>query len=254
MTQLTLVDKLLWASGFLLNFALLGVLVLHRRARSAPWFTAWIAFQFVRDTAMFVILQRYDRAHAYLLAYWVAAAVELLLQIAVVLEIARSVFYRSGTWVPEARRKFILLASSAPVAALILAAAMTPAASRPIDAWYARASLFMTAVICLMCTAVMAVSRQLGLGWRERVLQFSWGLVVWSLASFMTDTLHSYWRTIDQFGKLENTLTVVYQLVSLYWIAIFWFPEQRAPAMPERALKDMTRITERLGYSRSRHL
>ena len=153
---------------------------------------------------------------------------------------------------PEARRKFLLLASSAPAAALLLASSMTPAAQSALDRWDARANLFMTSVICLMCTAVMAVSRQLGLGWRARVLQFSWGLVVWSVTSFVTDTLHSYWRTIDEFGKLENTLVVVGQLVSVYWIAIFWLPEQKLAPVPETARRDMARITERLQYGQSK--
>ncbi len=192
------------------------------------------------------------RHRAYFLVYWYGAAVELLLQVAVVLEVARNVFHRRGTWVPEARRKFLLLAASAPVAALLLAAAMTPAAQSALDRWDARANLFMTAVICLMCTAVMAVSRQLGLGWRARVLQFSWGLVVWSVTSFVTDMLHSYWRTIDEFGKLENTLIVAGQLVSVYWIAIFWLPEQKLVPVPETARRDMARITERLEYGQSK--
>ncbi len=249
---LTLVDKLLWAVSASLNLALIFVLFYRGKARSIPWFTSWVLFLSIRDAVMLLTFWLTGRHHAYFLVYWWGAAIDLLLQIAVVLEIARSVFYRSGTWVPEARRKFLLLASSAPVAALLLAATMTPAAQSALDRWDARASLFMTAVICLMCTAVMAVSRQLGLGWKARVLQFSWGLVVWSVTSFVTDTLHSYWRTIDQFGKLENTLVVVYQLVSVYWIAIFWLPEQKLAPVPETARRDMARITERLQYGQSK--
>ena len=250
--QLSLLDELVWAASALLNLTLLLVLILRGRARSAPWFTALIAFGSLRTLILFLTYRTAGRHHAYFLIYWWAAAADLLLQITVVFEVAWSVFQRSGTWVAESRRRFLFLCALAPVAAAVLALTMKPAAKSALDVWDARAGLFMTTTICILCRAVMAVLKQLGLGWRARITRFMWGFMVWSLASFVTGTLHAYWRTIDEFGKLENTIGVVYQLVIVYWIVIFWLPEPPVLAAPVHVKEDLTRLAERIDYSQSR--
>jgi len=249
--HLTLVDRLVWAASFLLNLTLLLVLILRHRTRSVPWFTAWIAFGSLRTVALFLTYRLFAK-HTYFLVYWWAAGFDLVLQVAVVLEIARSVFRRSGSWVPEARRRFLIFSSFAPITGVALALMMKPSAKTALDAWDARANLFMTVLICVMSRAVMAVSKQLGLGWKSGVTQMTWGLLVWSVCAFVTDTLHSYWRTIDDFGSLENTIAVIFQLVTVYWIAVFWLPEPVLVAMSGQAKKDLNRLTERLDYGESK--
>ena len=247
---LSLIDKLLWILGFLQTAVLLLVLFSKGRVRSVPWFTALIAFGVTRTAALFLTYRIFGRHHEYFLVYWGAAGVDLLLQVAVVYEVARTVFQRSGSWVPQARQRFFIIAVAAPLSALALAFTMQPAARRPLDAWDARAGLFMTAMICVLCGAVMMVSKQLGLGWRTRVTWFMWGLMIWSLCSFITGSLHSYWRTIDDFGKVENTLVVIYQLVTLYWIGVFWVPEPQRVLAPAHAINDLEQLRERVHYDR----
>ncbi|GAA3751787.1 hypothetical protein [Terriglobus aquaticus] len=243
---LSLVDKLLWMFGFCETTALLFVLVYKRRARSVPWFTAFIAFGVLRTILLFATYQIFGRHHEYFLAYWGAAAVDLALQVAVVYEVARAIFERSGAWVPMARRRFFTIATLAPLVALCLALTMQPAARSALDAWDARADLFLTTVICVLCGAVTTVSRQLGLGWRTRIIRFMWGLIVWTLSAFFTGSLHAYWRTVDQFGKLENAVVVVYQLVTLYWCVVFWLPEPDRRRDPYSLNKDLEEVRQRV--------
>ena len=251
---LTLIDKLVWAASSLLNLTLLLVLILRRRVRSVPWFTALIAFGSLRTLVLLLTLWQFGFHHAYFLVYWCAAGLDLLLQMGVVLEVAKTVFRRSSGWVPGARRRFLLYSAFAPVTALLLALLMRPAAENALDAWDARANVFMTVWICVECRALMTVSKQFGLGWKARVTRFTWGLVVWSVASFLTDTLHSYWRTIDQFGKIENTIAFIYQLVIVYWMWVFWQPEPERVTIPEKAKADLNQLTERLLYRESKPL
>ncbi len=247
---LSLIDKLLWLLGFLQTAGLLFVLFFKGRARSVPWFTALIAFGVTRTIVLFATYWIFGRHHEYFLVYWGAAGVDLMLQIAVVYEVARTVFERSGSWVSQARRRFYLIAVLAPIIALSLSLTIQPAARTALDVWDARAGLFITTVICVLCGAVMMVSKQLGLGWRTRVTWFMWGLMVWSLSSFVTGSLHSYWRTIDNFGKLENTLVVIYQLVTLYWIGVFWVREPQRVMAPAHVLKDLEQLRKRVHYQR----
>ena len=250
--MLTLLDKLVWITSALLNLALLIVLLIRRRTRSVPWFTALIAFGTFRTAVLFATYRFIGRHHGYFLIYWWAAGIDFLLQMAVVLEVARSVFRRSDSWVDGAQRRFLRWCALAAIAALVLAITIKPAAKSSLDIWDARAGLFITTTICVMCRAVMAVSQQLGLGWKSRVTRFMWGLMIWSLASFVTGTLHSYWRTIDDYGKLENTIAVIYELVTAYWIVIFWLPEPAPLIMPIRAADDLKRLAARLEYGQSK--
>lgn len=220
--ELARTEKLLWAYGFLQNLTLLIVLIWRGRTRSFRAFTALIAFGTLRTLVLFSIFRHTGRHHAYALAYWWTAAIDLLLQVGVVYEIAKSALFRSEEWLPKAKMKFLLLASAAPLIGLVLASAMTPAAHSQMDAWDARANLFSTVTICVMVSAVMTVSRQLGAGWSRLLLRFSAGLAVWSIASFVTETLHAYWKMIDQFSSIENFVGGMYLLVTLYWIVIFW--------------------------------
>ena len=247
---LSLMDKVLWLGGFLQTAALLFVLFFKSRARSVPWFTALIAFGVTRTIVLFATYRIFGRHHEYFLAYWGAAGVDLVLQIAVVYEVARTVFARSGSWMPQARRRFFAVAVFAPVIALSLALTMQPVARSALDAWDARAGLFMTTMICVLCGAVMMVSKQFGLSWRTRVTWFMWGLMVWSLSSFVTDTLHTYWRTIDDFGRVENALVVIYQLVTLYWIGVFWASVPKRAMAPTHVRKDLQDLQERVNYER----
>ena len=249
--HLSLIDKLVWAVSFLLNLSLLLVLLFRHRARFVPWFTGWTAFGSFRTLALFFTYRMFAK-HIYFLVYWGAAGFDLVLQIAVILEIARSIFGRSHGWVAGARRRFLLYCFLAPVTALILALLMKPSAKTALDAWDARANLFMTVLICVMSRGVITVSKQLGLGWKSRITQMIWGLLVWSVCAFVTDTLHSYWRTIDDFGNLENTIAVIFQLVTVYWIVVFWLPEPAAVAMPENVSVDLKSLAARLNYGQSK--
>lgn len=248
---LSLLDRVLWLLGFLQTAALLFVLFFKGRARSVPWFTALIALGVARTMVLFGTYRFFGRHHEYFLVYWGAAAIDLLLQIAVVYEVARTVFQRSGSWVPQARQRFYLIAVLAPVLALTLSLTMQPAARSALDAWDARAGLFITTMVCVLCGAVTVVSKQLGLGWRTRVTWFMWGLIIWSLSSFVTGSLHAYWRTIDDFGKVENTLVVIYQLVTVYWIGVFWVPEPQRLLAPDHVIRDLEVLEKQVHYGRS---
>lgn len=222
--NLSLMATVLWAAGFVLNAALVSVLLLKRRYRTVPWFTAWIGLECLETIALF-LAYRFASKHAYAVIYWTSDFLDVSLQAAVVLEIAATVLRRSGRWVAGARVRLAAMGATAPIVALVMALLMHPAAETPLDAWAARASLFTTILVFLLFIAVVVASAQLGLGWRSYAMRESYGLVVWVVIAFLTDTLHSYWRTLGHFTLLENVRIAVFQLASVYWIVIFWLPE-----------------------------
>ncbi len=223
--NLTLIERVLWAVGFVLLAALLFVLLYKRRYREVPWFTAFIAGGCIYTIALF-LGYRLGSKHAYAVIYWICDFVDLFMQVAVVLEIAKIVMQRSGRWVEGARMRLALMSAVAPLIAVSMALLMKSAADTRLDQIYARSSLFTTILIFLLFVAVVAVSYQLGLGWQTYVMREGYGLILWVSVNFLTDTLHAYWRTFGYFSLLENIHNATFQIVSLYWIIAFWVPER----------------------------
>jgi hypothetical protein len=248
--RLSLMAMVLWVAGFVLNSALLFVLLYKRRYRTMPFFTVWIGFGCLYTITLF-LGYRLGSRHLYAVLYWSGAFLDLVLQVAVVLEIARSVLRRRGRWVEGARQRMLWIGSIAPLIALAMASFMRPAAQTRLDAWDARASLFTTILICLLFTTIMVASQQLGLGWRTHTIHESYGLVMWTLVSFLTDTLHAYWRTLGHFTLLENVRIVFFQAALLYWAIAFWRPETENLPLPADTKKDLETIAMRIEYAES---
>ena len=223
--NLSLQATLLWAAGFICNAALLSILIYKGRVRSVPWFTAWISFGILYTIALFTAF-RGGSKDLYRILYWGGAFLDLLLQIAVVFEIASYVFRRGGRWVEGARGRLAAVGVAGPIAGGIMAWKMTPAATSQLDALDSRASLFTTVVLCTFFASVLLVSQQVGVGWRTRVLREGYGLIAWALVAFVTDTLHAYWRTVEHFTELEHVRMVAYLGSLVYWMVVFWLPDR----------------------------
>ncbi len=241
---------ILWAAGFFVSCLLFFVLIYKRRYRLVPWFTLWIAVGILTNLTGFLAF-RYGSKDIYAAIYWTSDFIDAALQIAVVLEIARYVLGRSGRWIEGSNLRLVAMGITAPIVAGLMAALMHPAAATVRDAWLARASLFTTVLISLMFTAVLLTSQQLGLGLRNHVMRESYGLMVWTLVAFTTDTLHAYWRTMGQFTALEDIRIVVFQGTVLYWAIIFWLPERTVAPPSPVVIKELQDLISRLDYPQS---
>jgi hypothetical protein len=241
--KLSLLARVFWAAGFLGHAALLITLTVRRRYEVVPWFSTWIAYGLVYTLALFTVY-RMGSNQLYAKVYWFGAFVELLLQVSVVLEVAQYVFRRGGSWVEGAKSRLLIIGMCALCAALILGWQMKPAAASKLDALVARVDLSTTVLITVLFTGVMLVSQQLGLSWRNLVLREGYGLMIWAIVSFITDTLHAYWRTVEHFNHLEDVRMLVYLGALVYWTIVFSLPEagpKMADTSTRRQLEQLRR-------------
>lgn len=236
--KLSLLEIALWAAGSFLNAALIFVLLYKRRWQVVPWFTAWMCYELAYAAACFIEF-RLGSKEAYRIVYWGGALGDFLLQIAVVVEIAKCVLQRGGRWVEGARSEVLPFVLAGPVLAAVLTGLMSPATITALDAIAARANLFSTVLICCLFVAVVRASQRLGLDWRSHVARESVGLTLWTVASFLTDTLHAYWRTLEHFGDLESFRIAAFQTALLFWCVAFWLPEPKAKPLPEALKKQL---------------
>lgn len=237
----------LWAAGFVLNAALVFVLFYKRRYRVLPWFTTFITAGCVYTVALF-LGYRYGSKQVYAGIYWTCDFMDLGLQVAVVLEIARTILQRSGKWVEGAKLRLAFMGVSAPLIAGAMALLMKPFAETPMDGIYARASLFATILVFALFIAVVMAAQQLGTGWRSFAMRVSYGLVTWVSVGFLTDTLHAYWRTLGRFSVLENAHMIAFQLVSILWCIVFWRPERVMAPIGEEEKNRLESLRRRLEY------
>ena len=239
---LTALDKLLWLAGAILNGALLFVLLYRGRYRVLPWFTTWIAFGSLFTLTLFTVNELGSR-HAYAACYWSGAVLDLLFQVAVVVEMGRIVLRRSGRWVEGAKGRFTALACAGAALAALLAWSVKPSATNRFDVLAIRGNLFTAVLICLLFTAVIAASQHFGLGWRSHVMREGYGLTIWALTGFAVETLHGYFGSTRHFYGLEQIRNIVYAGSLLYWLIALWIPERQ----PRLQTPDERKQCEALG-------
>ena len=243
----TALDNLLWAAGFLLNAVLLCVLLLRRRYRTLPWFTAWIGFGSLFTILLFVA-NRLGLHRAYVVTYWSGALVDLAFQVAVVVEIGRIVLRRSGRWVEGAKGRFVAMALGGATLAAALTFAVKPLADGALSLWTMRGNLFTALLICFLFTAVVAASQQLGLGWRNFVMREGYGLTVWALTGFVVETMHGYFGSQRYFKTLDHIEMAVYLGSLTYWIVAFWLPEAAPEVIPPAQRKQYSALQKELQF------
>lgn len=76
-----------WYIGFACYLLLMTVLVVKKRYRAFPWFTALLGFEILETITLYCV-HRFLSAHAYAYTYWTAELLESLIRIGVMVEIA----------------------------------------------------------------------------------------------------------------------------------------------------------------------
>jgi hypothetical protein len=228
--KVSLLDNALWAASFIANVTLFIVLLVRKRWKPFPVFTILIGY-YAAEAVVHFLVYRYSPSH-YARVYWISFGIDILLQIALIFNIARIVLRPTGTWVHDARSSFFLWGLIGALVAMGLTLAVHPSTPRTIDAWGIRAFLFTSLLFCELFLVMMMAAQRLGLVWRNHVMGLGQGLTIWALVSAAVDVAHSYYGAAHHydFTALEHIRTLAYIAVVIYWTIVFWLPEpQRRP-------------------------
>lgn len=251
--HLSLLDNALWAAGFFSHVALIVILISRQRVRSFPLFTAFVADEILTTIALFATY-RLAGAHAYARVYWSSAALEFLLIVALLAEIAYIVFRPASRWIAHSRARLICFGLAAILLASGLSLWVDPHQTTWLDLWRIRANLFTSILTCELFTVILLTSQRMGLHWRSHVMHLGYGLTTWALVSFLVDGLHAYWGRAHYFTALEHLRSLAYLGTLSFWIGAFWRDEPKSalatPAMQETVLH----LSDRLGYDLAKAL
>ena len=247
--KVSLLDNALWAASFIGNIVLFLILLFRGRWRQFPVFTILIGYYALEAIALFFVY-RHGEFHLYLLTYWFTFALDILLQIALILDVARIVLRPTGTWVQDARLGFFVWGLIGAFVAMGLTFAVHPSTPRSIDAWGIRAYLFTSLLFCELFLAMMLAAQRLGLVWRNHVMGLGQGLTAWVLVSAMVDVAHSYYGSAqhNDFNTLEHIRTLAYIGAVIYWIITFSLPEPERRPLSEEMQKYLVALHAKVQY------
>jgi hypothetical protein len=224
--QLSVLARVLWAAGFCELLALTLVLLLRRRWRTFPFFTAYIAFQTIEIVALYGI-HRWGSNHDYFWAYWAGALLDLLLQLSVLFELAQAVLRPTGTWVRDARRMFLLLAIAGTVIAAVVSWGVNPTLPTTLDNWIEKGNLFASMLVAQLLFATSLASSRLGLAWRHHVMGIATGWMLWAAVSLFVEAAYSYFGPNWHGVILDDVRILAFQAATIYWMVIMWLPEPK---------------------------
>jgi hypothetical protein len=244
----------LWTLTFAGHLVLLVVLLGRDRARRFPWFTtaiALVALRLISSRLLFGRLPQVETSEIFIVLADLSAIVGLI----VVVELARLAFDRAPRrWLLTAGIVLlaiggVVLATWGPWPALKTLKPTTPMAIFGIMQLVAQKTgvLVDVTTVCLGFLVAFFGSRY-GTGWRGHAQRIAIGLstaslaqlavqVIWQIIAKNTvpHSMEDYQRVVGLREKLFNANSVVYLLVTIWWIACLWIDEPGATSASEAA-------------------
>ena len=211
-------NHLIWAAGVLGHLLLLAVLLVRKRGARFPWFTLLILFYLVRSVGLVAALH-FSRRPASLLATSIIDLTDILLQFAVLAEMASSGLRPLGVF----RRITLplLLLSSGVVVVLRLAPAGRTTVSVVLILCH-----FLLSVLMVEWSIVLAfLVRPMRLSWRSHVAVITFGFGVYSAALLAGGGYFRSGREMSDYVFFSFFRVIVYLVVLGWWVGGLWMPE-----------------------------
>ena len=250
--RLPLFDAALWVAGPLVNAVLLMVLLVRRRLLQFSMLALWSAFSIVSSGMLFGASRLDPGTYAH--TYWIAEAIDAVLQLAVVVQVARIVFRPLRESIRAKRLLLTILAAAIALSAFLLTLWVHPPARTLAGIVEIRGQLFTSILICSIFTIVLFFSQKLGLYWRSHVMSVGYGLTAWSVASVVLDLVHGYLGRGGHFLAVEHVRMFVYLSILCYWIFALWRDEPEREQLPPEMRDAILHLTDKVSYDLAKAL
>lgn len=244
--HLSELDLLFWAMSFIVNVALLLVLLLRGRFRNLPLFTALIALNVVRTIALYLI-RRHNAQSTYFYMFWSLAVLDVGLQFGIVYELSSKVFRPMGEWAPDIRKRFPLWVTASVILTSLLTMVPKPASHFWIQELILRGSFFSAALMSELFVGMIALSAAAGLTWSSHTAKIASGFTVYSVATLILETVNT-WLGLGGRGHSYDDLSririAIYLCCVAYWIVALWRNAPPTTKMPDHVLQQASTINQ----------
>lgn len=230
----TLLEKSLWlaiASG---ELALLAIILRKDLWRRFPIFSAYVAFDVLRELARLAAAVHSPQRYFYV--YWGLALAGSIIHLAVIFELCHAI-YRPLEAIPRPALAMGAVCGAAIAMATVLWCWGVPLnMARSLPLWAARWNLLLTCLRFAMFAFVAAFSRILGLQWRHYVFGIAMGLGIYSSVDLVATAVHAQLDIIGAY-VLHQISKIAYLLAIAAWCRVLCGKEPTPPITPEiRAL------------------
>lgn len=252
--HLSAFDHFVGAIGFVEEFVLLYVLFSRNLAKTFPIFTTLVAFQVVEAGAD-VLVYSYLSPRAYYYTYWSMGTVDMLLQTALVYEIARHVFAPLKQWASDVRSSFSAVVWGSVVFAVLFSTLASPAETNHVARMIGRGTMFSSILLTELFVGLVALSATAGLPWRTHIARIAQGAGAYAFVSVLFDscevwlkwggdasTIHTLSRVLVAFGRITYA----------YWIVTLWQKAPEPRPIPETMRVKIFHLNRQLEYDLGR--
>jgi hypothetical protein len=242
--QLTDLDLLFWAAGFGAHLILLSVLLIRRRFKSFPIFTAFILSNGARTVALYVV-ERHGNKASYFYTFWSLGILDALLQLAVVYEMYAHTFRPLGAWARDLRGAFSWLVAVTIAVAVGVTSLAAPDVRLWMQAVVIKGAFFSSVCMSELFVGMVALSVKSGLPWKTHVARISQGLGVYSMIDVLIEAGHSYFgvgHNTQIYTTLSHFRMSVYLFCVAYWIVMLWRNAPEPRRLPENLRGQLIRL------------
>jgi hypothetical protein len=228
--QLSDIANVLWIAGALGELILLCVLVYRKTYRDFPIFFGWIVFAVVSEP-VYYLLNHHLAAVTYAKVFFALTFSQFVLEAAVLVELAASVFKPVQRSVPRwsAYVLVVLMVVIGVVAFIVSTHLNSSTLSHPRAFVVMSASMAILRLVTFIC--ISAMSQILGLGWRNQVLLVASGFAFYAIVTLIVEIGHSHLRAgpdyASRFTELDNLRIAGYLCALYYWC--YSFARKEAP-------------------------
>jgi hypothetical protein len=233
--HLTGLDLLFWAVGLGEYTTLLLVLLIRRRFKMFPMFTAFIFSNLARTIALYFV-SVYGTKAEYFYSFWSLGILDTLLQLLVVYEMYSLTFRPLGLWARDLRGAFIWLVTGS----IAIAAGLTWLAAPHARLWMQvviiKGTFFSSACMSELFVGMIVLAVKAGLPWKTHVARISQGLGVYSVIDVLIEAGHSYFgvgRNTQTYTDLSHIRIAAYLSCVAYWIVMLWRNAPDSKKLPE---------------------
>ena len=235
---MTTLDNALWVTIIIEDMILCFVLVIRRRVRSFPIFTALIALDVVRAVAL-IAIECVGTTAVYFYTYWSLAVVDVALQLGVLYGVASKIFRPTGKWANDTIGALICLFLGSIATAVLLTWMPKPVVVLPLQRVILKGNFFSAVLMSELSVGILAISAWAGLSGAPHPAKIIHGFVAYSLCTLALETARTYCgvsKGSRVYDDLSHLRVGAYALCMAYWIISLW-----RDAPPPRELPTLMR-------------
>jgi hypothetical protein len=234
--HLTGLDFIFWAAGFAAHLVLLGVLLIRRRFRVCPIFTALIVTNIVRTITLYIVLLSWNRA-GYFYTFWSFGIVDTMIELSVVYEMYSLTFRPLGSWPRDVRSALVCVVTLSVAVAAGLTWLAVPSGRLWVQVVVIKSDFFSAAFMSGLFVGMIFLSVRAGLPWKTHVARIAQGFGAYSMIEVLIETGHICFglgAKSSTYTALSHFRMSAYLFCVSYWILMLWRNAPEPKRLPEQ--------------------